>query len=175
MCFLVTCCEIVGGHVSQLVGLNNQLSLDRSLRNTERKPAAIPEFIYLCFLIFSCNIECVHIVHSGFWKIAARKQIELATCGSTCGFCRASYKRCTDCFHTFIAHTRSATSLAIMDLPVSIELCVVISLSLGDWFSSQKAIPHKAHVPAQSPFHKQLTEKRKDGRLFHLSASRVSL
>jgi hypothetical protein len=31
------------------------------------------------------------------------------------GFCRASYKRCTDCFHTFIAHTRSATSPAIMD------------------------------------------------------------
>jgi hypothetical protein len=31
---------------------------------------------------------------------------------------------------------------------------------------SQKAIPHKARVPAQSPFHKQLTEKRKDGRLF---------
>jgi hypothetical protein len=37
---------------------------------------------------------------------------------------------------------------------------------------SQKAIPHKARVPAQSPFHKQLTEKRKDGRLFHLSASK---
>jgi hypothetical protein len=36
---------------------------------------------------------------------------------------------------------------------------------------SQKAIPHKARVPAQSPFHKQLTEKHKDGRLFHLSAS----
>jgi hypothetical protein len=72
-------------------------------------------------------LQCVHKVHSGFWKIVARKQIERATCGlrqitaklwkrsSTCGFCRASYKRCTDCFHTFIAHTRSATSLAIMD------------------------------------------------------------
>jgi hypothetical protein len=40
---------------------------------------------------------------------------------------------------------------------------------------SQKAIPHKARVPAQSPFHKQLTEKRKDGRLFHLSASKKKL
>jgi hypothetical protein len=37
---------------------------------------------------------------------------------------------------------------------------------------SQKAIPHKACVPVQSPFHKQLTEKRKDGRLFHLSTSK---
>jgi hypothetical protein len=35
-----------------------------------------------------------------------------------------------------------------------------------------KAIPHKACIPAQSPFHKQLTEKRKDGRLFHLLASK---
>jgi hypothetical protein len=34
---------------------------------------------------------------------------------------------------------------------------------------SQKAISYNARVPAQSPFHKQLTEKRKDGRLFHLS------
>jgi hypothetical protein len=34
---------------------------------------------------------------------------------------------------------------------------------------SQKTIPHEARVPAQSPLHKQLTEKRKDGRLFHLS------
>jgi hypothetical protein len=33
-------------------------------------------------------------------------------------------------------------------------------------------IPHKERVPAQSPFHKQLTEKRKDSRLFHLSASK---
>jgi hypothetical protein len=33
---------------------------------------------------------------------------------------------------------------------------------------SQKAIPHKARVPAQSPFHKQLTDKRKYGRSFHL-------
>jgi hypothetical protein len=38
---------------------------------------------------------------------------------------------------------------------------------------SQKAIPHKARVPAQSPFHKQLTEKRKDGRLFHLSRQKT--
>jgi hypothetical protein len=30
---------------------------------------------------------------------------------------------------------------------------------------SQKAIPHNARVPAQSPFHKQLTEKRKHGCL----------
>jgi hypothetical protein len=37
---------------------------------------------------------------------------------------------------------------------------------------SQKAIQHKARVPAKSPFHKQLTEKRKDGRLFHLSAQK---
>jgi hypothetical protein len=35
-----------------------------------------------------------------------------------------------------------------------------------------EAIPHKARVPAQSPFYKQLTEKRKDGRLFHLSAKK---
>jgi hypothetical protein len=34
---------------------------------------------------------------------------------AACGFCRALYKRCTDCFHTFITLTRSATSLVIMD------------------------------------------------------------
>jgi hypothetical protein len=28
------------------------------------------------------NIQCAHKVHSVFWKIVARKQIELATCGS---------------------------------------------------------------------------------------------
>jgi hypothetical protein len=33
---------------------------------------------------------------------------------------------------------------------------------------SQKAMPHNARVPAQSPFRKQLTEKRKDDRLCHL-------
>jgi hypothetical protein len=27
------------------------------------------------------DVQCVHKVHSGFWKIVARKQIELATCG----------------------------------------------------------------------------------------------
>jgi hypothetical protein len=32
----------------------------------------------------------------------------------------------------------------------------------------EKAIPHNARFPAQSPFHKQLTEKRKYGRLCHL-------
>jgi hypothetical protein len=26
------------------------------------------------------NIQCVHKVPSGFWKIVARKRIELATC-----------------------------------------------------------------------------------------------
>jgi hypothetical protein len=36
---------------------------------------------------------------------------------------------------------------------------------------SQKAIPHKARVPAQSSFHKQVTETRKDGLVFHMSAS----
>jgi hypothetical protein len=37
--------------------------------------------------------------------------------------------------------------------------------------------PHDVRVPAQSPFHKQLTEKRKDGRLCHLllAKKRVSL
>jgi hypothetical protein len=44
----------------------------------------------------------------------------------------------------------------------ALELCAVIS------FLSQKAIPHNARVPAQLPFHKQLTEKRKDNRLCHL-------
>jgi hypothetical protein len=29
----------------------------------------------------SINVQCVHKVRSGFWKIVARKQIELATCG----------------------------------------------------------------------------------------------
>jgi hypothetical protein len=95
----------------------------------------------------------VHKVHSGFWKILARRQIELATCGlrqitaelwkfffypiqiplspdkhtrcpqsplgvlKNCGAQTnwASYERCTNCFHTFVAHTRSGTSLAIMD------------------------------------------------------------
>jgi hypothetical protein len=33
---------------------------------------------------------------------------------------------------------------------------------------SQKAIPHNAHVSAQLPFHKQLTEKCKDGCSCHL-------
>jgi hypothetical protein len=36
---------------------------------------------------------------------------------------------------------------------------------------SQKAIPHNARVLAQSLFYKQLTEKRKDGRLYHLWAA----
>jgi hypothetical protein len=38
-----------------------------------------------------------------------------------------------------------------------------------------EAIPHNARVPAQSPFHKQLTEKRKDGRLCHLLAAEKKL
>jgi hypothetical protein len=38
-------------------------------------------------------------------------------------------------------------------------------------FLSQKAIPHNARVPAQSPFHKQLTEKRKYGRMCHMLAA----
>jgi hypothetical protein len=33
------------------------------------------------FILQSVVIQCVHEVHSGFWKIVARKQIELATCG----------------------------------------------------------------------------------------------
>jgi hypothetical protein len=49
----------------------------------------------------------------------------------------------------------------------------------GRLILSQKVIPHNARVPAQSPFHKRLTEKRKDGRLCHLLAaektSKVSL
>jgi hypothetical protein len=43
---------------------------------------------------------------------------------------------------------------------------------------SQKAMPHNAHVPVQSPFHKQLTEKRKDGCraiCWRKKTSRVSL
>jgi hypothetical protein len=51
-------------------------------------------------------------------------------------------------------------------------LCAVVSLSLGDWFCLKKTIPHKARVPSQSPFQKQLTEKRKYGRLCHLLAGR---
>jgi hypothetical protein len=35
-----------------------------------------------------------------------------------------------------------------------------------DRFFSQKAIPHNPLVAAQSPFHKQLIEKRKYGRLY---------
>jgi hypothetical protein len=38
--------------------------------------------------------------------------------------------------------------------------------------SVQKAIPHNARIPAQSPFHKRLTEKSKDGRLCHLLAEK---
>jgi hypothetical protein len=37
---------------------------------------------------------------------------------------------------------------------------------------SQKAIPNNVHIPAQSPFHKQLTEKRKDGQLCNLLAAK---
>jgi hypothetical protein len=37
------------------------------------------------------------------------------------------------------------------------------------------AFPHNARVPAQSPFHKQVTEKRKDGRLCHLLAAKKLL
>jgi hypothetical protein len=108
---------------------------------------------------------------------------------AACGFCRASYKRCTDCFHTFIAHTRSATSLAIMDatketpLPATtmplhshseVAYWIVCDnfVESGWLILSRNAISNKARVPAQSPFHKQLTEKRKDSRLFHLLASR---
>jgi hypothetical protein len=53
--------------------------------------------------IITRQTQCVHKVHSGFWKIVARKQIELATCGlrqitaklwkrsSACGICRAMH------------------------------------------------------------------------------------
>jgi hypothetical protein len=34
-----------------------------------------------------------------------------------------------------------------------------------------KTIPHNALVPAQSPFHKQLTQKSKDSRLCYLLAA----
>jgi hypothetical protein len=33
------------------------------------------------FIVAFVNIQCVQKVPSGFWKIVARKQIELATCG----------------------------------------------------------------------------------------------
>jgi hypothetical protein len=72
-----------------------------------------------------------------------------------CGFCRASYKRCTDCFHTFIAHTWSATYLVIMDATAASLL--LHSHSEGAYWTecgnfvesgwlilSQNAIPHKA-------------------------------
>jgi hypothetical protein len=54
----------------------------------------------------------------------------------------------------------------------------LIALSLGgcllNWVTDfvSKTIPHNVRVPAQSPFHKQLTEKRKDGRLCHLSTEK---
>jgi hypothetical protein len=51
------------------------------------------------------------------------------------------------------------------------ELCAVISLSLGDWFCLKQP-SHTKRAFLQSPFHKRLTEKCKDGRLFHLSASK---
>jgi hypothetical protein len=38
---------------------------------------------------------------------------------STCGFCRASYKLFTDSFHTFIAFSRSAASLASMSAAIA--------------------------------------------------------
>jgi hypothetical protein len=43
-----------------------------------------------------------------------------------------------------------------------------LSIHLPGNVLSQKAIPHNACIPAQLPFHKQLTEKRKDGHLCHL-------
>jgi hypothetical protein len=86
----------------------------------------------------------------------ARKQIELATC---------SLRQIT-------------VKLWIFFTANIIELCAVISLSLGDDFVS-KSHPTQPRVPAHSPFHEQLTEKRKDGRLYHLlvakRTSRVSL
>jgi hypothetical protein len=38
---------------------------------------------YYLLLCSFCTVivQCVHKVHSGFWKIVARKQIELVTCG----------------------------------------------------------------------------------------------
>jgi hypothetical protein len=38
-------------------------------------------FIPFKFHYHQTNIQCVHKVHSGFWKIVVRKLIELATCG----------------------------------------------------------------------------------------------
>jgi hypothetical protein len=32
-------------------------------------------------LVLCDDIQCVHKVHSGFWKIVAHKQVEVATCG----------------------------------------------------------------------------------------------
>jgi hypothetical protein len=56
-----------------------------------RNVTIVGKFYYLILLILlhvsvvrpssSRNIQCVHKVHSGFWKIVARKQIELAICG----------------------------------------------------------------------------------------------
>jgi hypothetical protein len=40
---------------------------------------------------------------------------------------------------------------------------------------SQKAIPHNARDPAQSAYHKQLTEKLEDGRLCHLLTAKKKL
>jgi hypothetical protein len=45
----------------------------------------------------------------------------------------------------------------------------------GSLILSQKLIPHNAPVSANSPFHRQLTEKRKDCRLCHLLAAKKTL
>jgi hypothetical protein len=39
------------------------------------------KYIYYIFFCKRVILQCVHKVPSGFWKIVARKQIELATCG----------------------------------------------------------------------------------------------
>jgi hypothetical protein len=87
----------------------------------------------------------------GVWKVVAHKQIELATC--------VLPQIIVKLWKFFTNLSRSRCGLPSIILKMS---------CLG---TRVPADPN-ARVPAQSPFHKQLSEKRKGGRLCHLLAKK---
>jgi hypothetical protein len=154
------------------------------------------------------TVQCIYKVPLGFWKIVARKQIELATCslrqiivklwnfllisvdvdvgslGSTENVqtifelltCSAEHGHCNsrdripvtglqviksvNWFSEHITRDMDAPSFQETPLPTSyyfvtrrllIELCAVISLSLGDWFCLKKNHPTQRALSCTVP------------------------
>jgi hypothetical protein len=155
-------------------------------------------------LVYEYNIlNCVHKVRSGFWQIVYYVALYVSSNVEVIihvkldvwilqGFMQAMLglfphiRRSHPVCHFSRDHGRCqllGNGVASLLLHSHSEIAYRTArghfVESGWLISSQKAIPHKACVPAQSPFHIKPTEKLKDGRLFHLSASkktsRVSL